>query len=73
MFDALLLAAGGVNPLWFALPLVVTVSLVYAATRHEDMGPIVRHAARFGLLVVVVMGILLAILFVMSWWVSVRG
>ena len=73
MFDALLLAAGGVNPLWFALPLVVTVSLVYAATRHEEMGPIVRHAARFGLLVVVVMGILLAILFAMSWWNSVRS
>ena len=55
------------------MPLVVTVSLVYSATRHEEMGPIVRHAARFGLLVVVVMGILLAILLAMSWWVSVRG
>ncbi len=70
MFDILLFAAGGLNPLWFALPLVVTVSLVYAATRHEEMGPIVQHAARFGLLVVVVMAILLAILFAMSWWVS---
>ena len=73
MLDALLLAAVGVDPLWFALPLVVTVSLVYAATRHEEMGPIVLHAARFGLLVVVVMGILLAVLFAMSWWNSLRG
>jgi len=71
--DALLLAAVGVDPLWFALPLLVTVSLVYAATRHEEMAPIVRHAARFGLLVVIVMGILLAVLFAMSWWNSLRG
>ncbi len=35
---------------WFALPLVASVSLVYAATRHEDVGDIMRHALRSGLL-----------------------
>ena len=32
------------NHLWYAVPLIVSVSLVYAATRHEAMGPILRHA-----------------------------
>ena len=36
------------NDLWFALPLVIAVSLVYAATRHEAMEPILRHALRIG-------------------------
>ncbi len=36
------------NDLWFALPLVIAVSLVYAATRHEAMEPILRHAMRIG-------------------------
>jgi len=33
--------------MWYALPLVVVVSLVWAATRHEQMWPILEHAARF--------------------------
>ena len=28
--------------LWYAVPLIVAVSLVYAATRHELMEPILR-------------------------------
>ena len=31
---------------WFALPLIVSVSLVYAATRHEEVGAILSHAFR---------------------------
>lgn len=45
-----------------AIPLIIVFSLCYAATRHEEMGLIVAHAARFGgwlaffmVLVVVVM------------------
>ncbi len=37
-----------VNRLLYAPPLLVAVSLVYAATRHEDMPSILRHALRFG-------------------------
>ena len=36
------------NRLVYAPPLLVAVSLVYAATRHEDMRSILRHAASFG-------------------------
>ena len=34
------------NSFWFALPLIVSVSLVYAATRHEEVGAILSHAFR---------------------------
>ena len=39
-----LLASLLINDLWYALPLVIVVSLVYAATRHEAMPPILLHA-----------------------------
>jgi cytochrome c oxidase assembly factor CtaG len=32
--------------LWYAIPAIVAVSLVYAATRHEQMRPILYHAGR---------------------------
>ena len=56
------------NDLWFALPLVIVVSLVYAATRHEAMQPILRHAMRFGtwvvgFMVVVFFGLLVVMCF----------
>ena len=41
----LLFAATGIARLWYAVPLVTSVSLVCAATRHEAMGPILIHAA----------------------------
>ncbi len=41
--------------LWYALPLIVSVSLVCAATRHEDYSPILQHAMRFGLWIVAFM------------------
>ncbi len=30
--------------IWYAVPLIVTVSLVYGATRHEERGPILQYA-----------------------------
>jgi cytochrome c oxidase assembly factor CtaG len=32
--------------LWYAVPIIVAVSLVYSATRHEQMRPILVHAGR---------------------------
>jgi hypothetical protein len=32
--------------LWYALPAIIAIGLVYAATRHERMGPIFIHAGR---------------------------
>ena len=53
--------------LWFALPLIVSVSLVCAATRHEQMGPIVHHAVRFAVWIVVFMAVVMALLIFVQW------
>ena len=53
--------------IWFAVPIIVSVSLVYSATRHEELGPIVVHAARFAVWIVVFMAIVFAGLQAMSW------
>jgi hypothetical protein len=57
-WQPLILAAAQPNDFWYAAPLVVVVSLVYAATRHEVFNRILFHAARvalwgFGLLAAV--------------------
>lgn len=62
-------AAQQINQLWYALPLVVVVSLVYAATRHEEMGEILSHAVRVGTMVVGFMLILFVFLLLLAWWV----
>lgn len=35
-----------INIYWFLFPLVLSISLVYAASRHENWRRIWRHAAR---------------------------
>ena len=61
---------GGIiaNRLWFSLPLVVSISLVYAATRHELMRPILDHALRFGVWVLAFMAVVFVVLTVVSSW-----
>jgi hypothetical protein len=51
-----------VATIWYALPLIVSVSLVCAATRHELIRPILEHAVRFALWVVVFMAIFVGLL-----------
>jgi hypothetical protein len=62
-----LVAALGAARFWYALPLVVSVSLVCAATRHEDMHAILIHAFRFAVWIVVFMGIVLGVIQLLSW------
>lgn len=57
-----------INQLWYAAPLIVAVSLVYAGTRHEAWEPILRHAFRFAVMTTGLMGVILAVLAGMSWW-----
>jgi len=68
--NSLPLAAFPINLLWYALPLVVAVSLVYAATRHEEMAPILSHALRVGAWIVGFMAAVIVIMVAMLWWVS---
>jgi hypothetical protein len=67
-----LFAANFFQRLWdanllYAFPLIVAVSLVYAATRHEEMRDILPHALRFGLWIIVGMAVLFALLWYLSW------
>jgi uncharacterized membrane protein len=55
------------NQLWYALPLVVIVSLVYAATRHEEIGSILAHAVRIGGMIAAFMLIVFVVLLGLAW------
>jgi len=55
------------SQLWYLLPLVVVVSLVYGATRHELVGPILHHAFKAGIWILGFMGVVLFILLFVSW------
>lgn len=61
-----ILAASRATELWYALPLLVVVSLTYAATRHERMDAILVHALRFGMMVVGFMGAVFVVLVAIS-------
>jgi hypothetical protein len=66
MIDVLLALALDTD-FWYALPLIVAVSLVYAATRHEEPRAIVGHAARVALWIVGFMALIFAVLWLISW------
>ncbi len=57
----------GTSDVWYALPLIVVVSLVYAATRHEQMAPILSHAVRIGVWIAGFMVIVFAVLLLVTW------
>ena len=44
--------------IWYSLPLIVVVSLVYAATRHERPKEIIGHTIRTLIWVVLFMGLI---------------
>jgi cytochrome c oxidase assembly factor CtaG len=53
--------------LWCAVVAIIAVSLVYAATRHERMRPILIHAGRMALWTFGFMFLIFAVLELMSW------
>ena len=55
---------------WFALPLIVSVSLVYAATRQEEVGPILAHAFRVAVWIAGFMAMVFGLLYLVSMQVS---
>lgn len=65
MFPDLILI-GQIVRLWYLFPLMISFSLVYGATRHERMLPILEHALRFTIWIVSFLGILYAVL----WFIS---
>ena len=68
----LLMAAMGVGDLWYALPLVIAVAVVYAATRHELIRPIVQHSIRVAGWILGFMTMIFVVIEALSWWAN-RG
>jgi hypothetical protein len=69
MPDSILLATSLLAPqLWYVVPLIVTVSLVYGATRHELPRPILQAAWHTALWMLIFMGSIFAVLWLVSWW-----
>ena len=56
------------NQLWYVLPLIVSISLVYGATRHGLMGPILHNAFRAATWILGFMAIIFFILLAVSWF-----
>jgi len=67
--DRLLMAATDIGDFWYAVPLIIAVSLVYAATRHEQMEPILGHAVRIAAWIAGFMGIVFVVILAVSWLV----
>ncbi|MFO0958154.1 MAG: hypothetical protein U0800_12125 [Isosphaeraceae bacterium] len=54
------------NPYWFAPPLVMAISLVYAASRHEHWPLIWKHAARLSGTILAMLGVAIAVLLLIN-------
>ena len=54
--------------IWYAIPLIVVISLVYGATRHENLKEILMHSARSAIWVVGFMGIIFGLIYVVGFW-----
>lgn len=57
----------GVSRIWYCLPLIVSISLVYGATRHELMPQILEHSIRFGAWIITFMAGIFAVTWALSW------
>jgi Na+/alanine symporter len=69
MFLATLpLFAVGLGDLWYALPLIVAISLVYSGTRHEAVTEILSRAWHMAVWIVAVMAAIFLVLLLISWW-----
>ena len=53
---------------WYSVPLIVAISLVYGATRHEYLKEILHHAGRAAFSLIVFLGVI----FCLVWWASSR-
>ncbi|MGI9515719.1 MAG: hypothetical protein ACR2NP_01625 [Pirellulaceae bacterium] len=54
--------------IWYAVPLIVVISVVYGATRHEHLKEIVGHTLRAAIWLVVFLGVIFALV----WWANTR-
>lgn len=55
--------------LLYYVPLIITISLVFGATRHEDTRLIIKHSAHTARWITGFMGIIFGVLLVIGWLV----
>ena len=67
MMNSCLLSVLETIDLWYAVPLIVAVSLVYSATRHEETGPIMIQSLRTGVWIICFMAVIFVILMIVAW------
>ena len=61
-------AAIPIPKFWYAAPLIVSISLVYGATRHEHLKPILVHSLRSAIWVTGFMAIIFALIWIAGFW-----
>ncbi len=54
--------------IWWSIPLVLVISLVYGATRHEELREILVQAYKSAVWVVSFMLIIFAVIWVAGYW-----
>lgn len=55
-----------IHPYWYVIPLVLAISLVYSASRHESWRKILTQAARLAGMIFTVLLVTTAILLVVN-------
>ncbi len=58
----------GASRLWYSLPLIITISLVYGATRDERMPQILEHSVRFALQTIGFLALVIAVVAILLSW-----
>ena len=58
----------GTAQIWYSVPLVIVISLVWGATRHERLPEIIAQSIRSLLWVLTFMGIIFAVIFIAGYW-----
>ncbi len=52
--------------IWYTIPLILVISLVYGATRHEYLKEILGHSLRAAIWLVCFLGVI----FCLVWWAT---
>ena len=69
LLDLTMILAQAETPrIWYSLPLIAVISLVYGATRHEYPKEIVVHSFRSAIWVVSFMAIIFSLIYVAGFW-----
>lgn len=68
MFLSLLVATSRYGELFYALPLIAAISLVYAGTRYERMSDVIPRALRMAGWTIFFMALCFVLLLLIGWW-----